>query len=799
MRAIRTTHFVANDNQLHAEPTPSLPRGWTVPAKGVPGTDREANIMTREKDRLLSATACALALAAFSTIAAYSAAGRAQSTASTASSSSTTTDSTETAVTAPVVVEDSRTVVTPATDTPATITVSREEMDAKQVDNYDQIDRLAPGVSYNSRSESFNIRGLDASRVAMTIDGIPLPWVTDASRNGDPGVSGYSGGANTVDFSSLSQLDIVRGADSSVNGNGALGGTVALRTLDPEDILSGDDAFGGISKVSIDTTDRSWSINQALAGRAENTLLFVQGGYRNGHETSTQGEDKTVGTAFRSRANPADYDQTNFLAKIHQYVGDDTRLGLTGEIFTRDTDSTYYTVNAALPASAPRYQPGSYKDSEEIERKRVSGSYDFNSVDGKSWIDQANAVVYWQRQLLNDDVNAIRVSAPLGDFSRYADREETLYGLNGTLVKEFEAITSHKVSFGGNLARNEDHQYIAGEDTCDETTPTPTACANLHANQSDMPDVDGLSVGLFSQDEISLAQDIRLIPGVRFDWYQQKPQATSAYLDDNPAADGLPNESSAHKLSPKLRMEWDAATEVTLYGQWAQAFRAPTVNELYGHFGGVGTYLSIGNPDLKPETSNGFEIGSNLGSEKFGGSVSGYYNKYRNFIDQDTRADAAYPQGGITEYFNRNKVTIYGAEASAHYKFDSGAHTGISSAYAYGEDDDSGEYIDTIPAFKTVLNVGYAVDDSWGVDSYFTYAMAMHRRESDKQKTPDYATVDLTGWYQPVESVTIQAGVYNLFDETYYDSLDIPASTTLPKEYFSQPGRTFKVSATVKF
>src|SRR3546814_9052898 len=47
---------------------------------------------------------------------------------------------------------------------------------------------------------------------------------------------------------------------------------------------------------------------------------------------------------------------------------------------------------------------------------------------------------------------------------------------------------------------------------------------------------------------------------------------------------------------------------------------------------------------------------------------------YRNFIDQNNRADAAYPQGGITEYFNRNEVTIYGGEATAHYKFDSGAH-----------------------------------------------------------------------------------------------------------------------------
>ncbi len=761
-----------------------------MPAEGVPGTDCEANIMRREKDRLLSATACSLALAAFSLVTAYGTAAKAQSTGSTASTA--TTDSSGAAVTAPVVVEDTRTVVTPATDTPATITVTKDEIDAKQVDSYTEVDRLAPGVSYNNTSESFNIRGLDGPRVAMTIDGIPLPWVTDAVRNGDPGVSGYSGGANTVDFSSLSQLDVVRGSDSSVAGSGALGGSVALRTLDPEDILEGDATFGGISKVAIDTTDRSWSLNQALAGRADNTYLMVQGGYKNGHETDNKGDDKGAGPTVRTAANPDDYDQESFLAKLNQYVGDDTRLGLTGEIFHRDDEASLFTV---APAT---YGVGNYDNDKTVERKRLSGSYDFKSSDGRSWFDEANANVYWQRVKLGDDISTYRLTGVVGDYSRDADRETTMYGLNGTLVKEFEALAPHKLSFGGNLDRNEDSQYAAGQDSCATTTPTPASCAFFHNNQSDMPDVEGLTLGLFAQDQIGFVDNtVRLIPGARFDWYEQKPQETASFTG-NAAYTGLPDESSDHKISPKLRAEWDVIPEVTLYGQWAQAFRAPTVNELYQAYGGVGSYVSLGNPDLKPETSNGYSIGANLGDEKFGGSLSGYYNKYRNFIDTESLGATTDFPLGVTEYVNRNKVTIYGGEATAHYKFDNGLHTTGSLAYAYGEDDDSGDYIDTIPAFKTMLNAGYA-KENWGVDSYLTLAMAHDQAETEVQKTPGYATVDFTGWYQPLKNVTLQAGVYNLLDKTYYDPLDIPSDTTLQQDYYSQPGRTFKVSATVKF
>jgi hemoglobin/transferrin/lactoferrin receptor protein len=50
----------------------------------------------------------------------------------------------------------------------------------------------------------------------------------------------------------------------------------------------------------------------------------------------------------------------------------------------------------------------------------------------------------------------------------------------------------------------------------------------------------------------------------------------------------------------------------------------------------------------------------------------------------------------------------------------------------------------------------------------------------------------------------IQAGVYNLFDKTYYDALAVRSINPLsassqPMEFYSQPGRTFKVSLTHKF
>ena len=321
-----------------------------------------------------------------------------------------------------------------------------------------------------------------------------------------------------------------------------------------------------------------------------------------------------------------------------------------------------------------------------------------------------------------------------------------------------------------------------------------------------MPETDGATVGLFIQDELGFFDGkVRLTPGLRYDWYRQTPQETDGF-EVNATYAGLPDETSDSAFSPKLRAEWDAASDVTFFAQWAQAFRAPTATELYLSYGGPGTYLSLGNAELEPETSNGFEIGAKLGNTAFGGSINAFYNRYENFIDtvSVSAADVGIPGGiypfGITGYVNRANVEIYGAEASAHFQLESGWH-GFATLGAYvGKDRDTDEHLNSIPAVKGILGLGYGTD-VYGADLVLTAAAKRDKVENDLSKTPGYGIVDVSGWWAPEQlaGTKIKAGVYNLFDETYYDALDIPESTSLPKEYFTEAGRTFKATLSYQF
>ena len=700
----------------------------------------------------------------------------------------------------PVIIQSAREGANPDSQTATraatvlTERVSRSELDAAQIFGPDDIGRLDPGVGYSQASGSFSVRGLQDNRVLTTVDGIPLSWLDDGAR-------GVTGGSATVAFDSLSALDIVKGSDSSVFGAGALGGVVALRTLNPEDLLDGDKTFGGLSRASFDTKDQSWGVDQALAARLGDTYMLLQGGYRNGQETDNKGDVGGYG-ADRTRPEPLDYDQKNLLVKLRQHYGVDQVFGLTGEIYDRDSDIDDRTASAAT------YEPGSVTRQEVEKRKRISASYELGPGAG-AWLDAADVNVYWQRQELSDDLWGTRSSTPVGAYARLSDIEDTTFGINASAMKHLDlGGLTHKISVGTQIAGNRTSQLSSGEDTC---PPGPYSfgyffsCNFLHTNQADMPDVHGMLVGLFAEDEIAVTDRLRLTPGLRFDYYEQNPKETAAFLD-NATYTGLPAASSDSALSPKLRAEFDLTSNAIVYAQWAQGFRAPTATELYLSYGGPGTYLSLGNPDLKPETSNGFEVGVRANHDSLDWQVSAFYNRYKNFIDTQSvdPASVGIPAGtypfGVTSYFNRESVEIYGIEAAAQWQMTDTWHSALSLAAYVGRDRETGVHLNSVPAAKAIANLGYG-NGIWGADAFLTLAAARNKAENEISKTPSYALLDLTAWWKPeqLEGVKVQAGLYNAFDETYYDAVDIPDSATQAKPYYSQAGRSFRATLTYQF
>lgn len=690
----------------------------------------------------------------------------------------------------------------------------RATLQERMVEDLDELgERVDAGVNVNRTTGSINIRGLDQNRVLTTVDGIRVPWLTDPRESA-------RGGLNTIDFDGLSSLDIVRGADSSVLGSGALGGAVLFRTLDPEDLIEDGKNYGILTKGVYDSTDESWRTNAAVALRHNDTWLLVQGGYKQGHERDNMGDVGGYG-ATRTEPNPRDFDQRNVLVKLHQYVEGGHRFGLTGELFNRDDDIDNMT------GTTSSYQQGTFKSGEEANRRRISGEYLYEAPDKESFLDNARLIAYWQDQKLNNTTDAIRVRSslaniipgdpyrygfPFGPYLRDNSLKAETYGLTGSADKTFDlGGASHTLRFGGEVYGQKMTQYSWGEDNCPDINwgPIPQpfgpqACRMLHSNASDMPDVDSSVVGFFVEDDIKLFDgSLTLTPGIRFDWYKHDPKSTDAF-EDSPNYDPaylVGNEAS--RFSPKLRAAWELSPEFEIWAQWAQGFRAPSATELYQNYGSPASYARVGNPDLEAETSNGFEIGFNHKGTNYSVSGTVFNNYYRNFIDQVQLAPPGveYPVGGIIGYENIARVQIYGAELRGEWNFAENWRTWGSVAGAVGRNRDDDTYINSIPALRAILGVGYATEH-WGADVSTTLAAGRDKVSAGGFQAPGYGLVDATLWLQPeqIKGLRIQAGVFNILDRKYWNAVNVPDSTAATAvDRFTEPGRTYKLAISQKF
>lgn len=732
---------------------------------------------------------------------------------------------------APVQVDGEGAAVTPAWET----STDRKRLDDLQIRNWSDLGKRAePGVSFNRSNNSINIRGLDQDRVLTRVDGIRLPWLDDGAR-------GLKGGLEAVDFNSLSRLDIVRGADASSGGSGAISGIADLHTLQPSDLLTDGKTFGALAKTDYDTADSSWGANAALAGQIHsNTFWLVQAGVRNGHALDNRGDVGGYGPK-RSEPSPEDYDQRSFLLKLQQRVEGGHRFGLTGEYFKRNADID--SMFEQGPGTSYLYGQNSTR--KETERQRASFDYSYKAPGEGSLIDTATAVVYWQRLQLDSSLDGVRsvdsrayaipgdpfrYGFPSGPYGRSNSIRQTMVGANAEITKRLAGATVSQLwTAGAEWYGNKTEQYSSGYDNCPVIRPGtrapmgPRLCDMLHTNQADVPQSKGNQWALWVQDEFSFADGrYTIMPALRYDHYEQKPQSTPSY-ESNPNAGALPPSNSGSRFSPKLLATWKAADELSLYAQYAYGFKAPSPTQLYTNYGGPGTYLRVGNPYLKPETSKGWELGAKIGSDSLGGALSLFDNRYQNFIDGDVPLNAASPQWqpgwagqyplGVTGNVNRAKVRIYGAEASAHWKFSPGWRTWGSLAWAVGKDEGTGQYLNSVAPLKAVLGLGYS-RDVWGVDAMLTTALQRNKVEYPEAsatapnpdfQAPGYGVVDLMGYWRPaaVKGLQVQAGVFNLFDKKYWEAINVPTAGAIaiprPVDWYTEPGRSLRVSLTYQY
>ncbi len=238
-------------------------------------------------------------------------------------------------------------------------------------------------------------------------------------------------------------------------------------------------------------------------------------------------------------------------------------------------------------------------------------------------------------------------------------------------------------------------------------------------------------------------------------------------------------------------------------------YRAPTVDELYGNFTNtLGGYASIGNADLEAETGHGFEVGAKWNTGDFNGGVTLFHNMYDNSFNNVTRVGVSPQPASLFTYENVRDARISGAEIKARKDFANGFFTEGSIAVAMASMVTRTSDCAAWRRSRLFWGLGYE-QETWGAQLTGIFSAAMpDDHVANTFDAPGYGIFNVSGWWEPeaVKGLRIQAGVYNIFDKTYWNAVGVESvkpefasSANQPVAFYSEAGTTFKFSLTQKF
>jgi outer membrane receptor protein involved in Fe transport len=121
-------------------------------------------------------------------------------------------------------------------------------------------------------------------------------------------------------------------------------------------------------------------------------------------------------------------------------------------------------------------------------------------------------------------------------------------------------------------------------------------------------------IGVYVQDAISVGERLRFLAGVRQDFFSNHDgQRTERNLSTGATTlDTTYANTSDSRTSYSLGVRHQAASAVALRASLYSSFRSPTLNELFKPFREAGNIITEANPDLKPESLTGIDVGADL-------------------------------------------------------------------------------------------------------------------------------------------------------------------------------------------
>ncbi len=447
--------------------------------------------------------------------------------------------------------------------------------------------------------EGIQLQGLDSQYTLILVDGVPL-----VGRS-----------AGTLDLSritvgNIKQIEIVKGASSSLYGSEALGGVINIITETPKNGFNGNVNY---RIGTFNTNDLGTTINYKKKKLGITTFL---------NRYSSDGYDLNKINALKTVDPFSNY---TFNTKITYDFTEATNLLISGKYYTQNQD---YIASSTLKGESDINEWNSHIKLSHKYSEKWSSYFEFYATryKAKDYLDNEN------------------------DGSRFSN---SYY--NQLLIRpEIRATYSP----------NDTNNFIGGLGYNHETLDRTDFTAKPKFN----------SPYVYAQYDGDLAERLNVILGARFDSHnkyksQFSPKAAIRYkLNDKLSIKGSVGYGFKAPDFRQLYFDFTNATiGYTVLGYNAVSTAIPAL-ETQGQIANIIVPVSEFKNELNPENSISINIGTDY---KFSSALKFGLNLFRNNIDDliDTRIIANKTNGqNVFSYYNVNKVYTEGLEFNTIWK-----------------------------------------------------------------------------------------------------------------------------------
>lgn len=603
-------------------------------------------------------------------------------------------------------------------EVPASVSVINSKMIEKSsATTVDQLLQGIPGV-YAARMDSSSpnriaqtySRGLPGSgRTLVMLDGVQMNVLFDGQ----------------VDWSQLSvqdveRVEVVRGASSGLYGGNAMGGVINIISKQPKQ--------GSVVKVGGEYgTHNTKRFSTSLSAASEATGFYASANRltSDGYDMWTQAS-KTAAGANASKLIAIGTEKTNFTARLNRNIGEQSKAALNLS-YLDDISTGFYAI--------PNYNPQ--------QRKQLMSSLDYRFFSDNV---ESTLQLYGRVGKQYADSTAAPYTT-ITSHGTYDDKEYGLKGQSSIALSESQQLTVGAAWRDGSIAVLENGY-----------TATPTRVVNRNGYLQNL--------GLFAQDEIRYGTAWKFNVAARWDKW-----STNGSLTDTLAGQptGVYPKRSGTEFSPKLGVLYSISDNVNLRATAGKSFKLAELTEMYSS-NKRGTVTYWGNPNLKPERVNAYDLGLDYYfAEAAYAKATLYRNDAKDFVYSVTR------NATNNDKVNIESVVTQGVELEGRYK----PHeiVALNASYTYNDSTIKQSTLDPALVGKQLIYVPKhqaQLRAEMDLSQETTCALSANyvgdRASSDKNTTAPYhayTTYDASLSMRFSEAVRASLAVVNIGDKKY--------------------------------